>query len=78
LTPGHPVIEIVGADDVDINISSRTVNKVITSDCCKVAISAEHGDHEFWVSEFETNCEGDRATVGGVVGVDIHIASDSP
>ncbi len=74
LTARHTVIEIVDAYDLDVHVAAGGVDEVVATDGRQIAIPTEDRNHEPGVGQFQAGGEGDGAAVGGVIGVEIHVA----
>ena len=44
LSPGHSIVEVVHTNDCHVNVSSSSVDKVVSTNCSHVTITADHYD----------------------------------
>ncbi len=76
LAAGHAVDEVVDQDHQQIHVAARGVDEVVAADPREVAVAGEHHHLELGPPELEPGGEGDGAAVGGVEGVEVHVAGD--
>jgi hypothetical protein len=74
LAAGHPVRQVVHADDRHIDVSPGGVDEVIAANGDEVAVTTVHDHLERGVAELEARCERNGPPVGGVERIDLHVA----
>ncbi len=74
LPSGHPIIEIIDANDLEIDISPGRMNEMIPADGKKITITAEYGYRQIGTGQGQSGGKRDSPAVCGVISVHIQIA----
>jgi hypothetical protein len=71
-----PVVEVVDADDRQVDVAARGVEEVVAADGHEVPVAAEDHDMELGVGQLEARGERNGPAVGRVEGIDLDVAGD--
>ena len=77
LAAGHAVDEVVDADDHQVHVAPRGVDEVVAADGGEVAVAGVDDHVQLGVGQLQAGGEGNGAAVGGVEGVQLHVAGDA-
>jgi len=66
LTARHAIVEIVDANDGDVQITPGSVDKMIAADPGNIAITGKHDHFQFRIRQLKTGGKRDGPPVGGV------------
>ena len=73
LAAGHAVVEVVYANDGDVQISPGGMNKMIAPDSGNVAVTGNDHHLQIRIGNLEACCKRQRPTVSGMKGIQAEI-----